>query len=254
MHLPELCAAGPCPDPRPDRLDGHARNAASQRELLFDILQEASSTASGPTRSSPRWSAASARPWDWPAVLLSMTPPANQLGRVAAVFENPTVRRPPRSISPAIRKSRRRSAGRPAVRIADVHDDPLFAEARRRIGAIRDISVQRPQRPRPSGQPARPHLAACSSCGPAPTTRNSPPDQVAFAQTLAQTAGRLLETEERRAGIYRRQLAAAPRSPDRLRQPRCAGPPDPGGVRAGPAICAQLQPHPAGCGRPAAHQ
>ena len=84
------------------------------------------------------------------------------------------------------------------------------------------------------------------------TIRRSPRTRSPSPSNCCRGRGRLLETRSGAPASRRRQASAlAHRHAHRVRQPRCARPADPGGVRAGPALRAELQPH-AARPRPAA--
>jgi len=124
---------------------------------------------------------------------------------VVAVYENPAIRdlrveldRYP-EIQEAIRTER-------PVLIPDVHEHPLFETIRRRWTQQRiAVNVQ--------SAVALPVFVQGRAAGVffLRTVQGDPqlrPQDVAFANTIAQAAARVLENEERRAAIYRRQINA----------------------------------------------
>ena len=181
-----------------------ARDALRTRDLLFDIFQEVSAAlradeifqtlvrrvghAFGLTRCS-----------------FVLTAPGEDKGRVVAVYENPGIRdlrveleRYP-EIQEAIRTER-------PVLIHDVHEHPLFEAIRKRWRQQRiEVNVQ--------AAVALPVFVQGRAAGVffLRTVQGDPElrsQDVAFANTIAQAAARVLENEERRAAIYRRQINA----------------------------------------------
>lgn len=208
LHLPELVARAHARVR--GRVDLHGmREASEQRELLFDILQEASSSL----RADEVISTLVRRVGEALGVArcsFVLTTDGDQLGRVAAVLENPTVRDLQVDLSryPEIQEALRTEA---PVHIGDIQEDPLFAAARQQWSE-QGISVSiRSVLALPVNLHGRTSGVFLLRTG----LEDEPlsPPQIAFARTIAQAAGRLLETEERRAGIYRRQLAAAATDP-----------------------------------------
>ncbi len=203
IHLPELRA----------RLDVHMRQRAEVREaqealrardLLFDIFQEVSAAV----RADEIFQTLVRRVGQ--AFGLShcsfvLTSPGDDKGRVVAVYENPAIRdlhvdlaRYP-EIQEAIRTER------PVV-IHNVHDHPLFASIRKHWSQQQiDVNVQ--------SAVALPVFVQGRAAGVffLRTEKGDPQlraADVAFANTIAQAAARVLENEERRSAIYRRQISA----------------------------------------------
>jgi diguanylate cyclase (GGDEF)-like protein len=203
VHLPELRA----------RLDGHmrtrfetreAREALRARDLLFDIFQEVSSAL----RADEIFQTLVRRVGQ--AFGLShcsfvLTAPGEAKGRVVAVYENPAIRdlRVELDRYPEIQEAIRTE--RPVV-IQDVHDHPLFA-AIRKHWSQQEIAVN------VQAAVALPVFVQGRAAGVFfLRTEKGDPDlrdeDVAFANTIAQAAARVLENEERRSAIYRRQISA----------------------------------------------
>lgn len=203
VHLPELRA----------RLDAHIRVSADARDahealrardLLFDIFQEVSSAL----RADEIFQTLVRRVGQ--AFGLShcsfvLTSPGEDKGRVVAVYENPAVRdlRVDLERYPEIQEAIRTE--RPVV-INDVHEHPLFAAIRKRWSQQQiEVNVQ--------AAVALPVFVQGRAAGVffLRTERGDPqlrPEDVAFANTIAQAAARVLENEERRSAIYRRQISA----------------------------------------------
>jgi diguanylate cyclase (GGDEF)-like protein len=134
-----------------------------------------------------------------------LTVPGDDKGRVVAVYENPGIRdlrvdldRYPEIVE-AIRTER------PVV-IHNVHDHPLFEPVRKHWSQEQiDVNVQ--------AAVALPVFVQGRAAGVffLRTERGDPqlrPQDVAFANTIAQAAARVLENEERRSAIHRRQVSA----------------------------------------------
>jgi diguanylate cyclase (GGDEF)-like protein len=203
IHLPELRA----------RLDVHirmrteireAQEALKARDLLFDIFQEVSSAL----RADEIFQTLVRRVGQ--AFGLShcsfvLTSPGDDKGRVVAVYENPAVRdlRVDLARYPEILEAIRTE--RPVV-IHDVHDHPLFASIRRHWNQEKvEVNVQ--------AAVALPVFVQGRAAGVffLRTEKGDPQlkaADVAFANTIAQAAARVLENEERRSAIYRRQISA----------------------------------------------
>ena len=203
VHLPELQA----------RLDAHlavrgelrdAREALRARDLLYDIFQEVSAAL----RADEIFQTLVRRVGQ--AFGLShcsfvLTAPGDEQGRVVAVYENPAIRdlRVELERYPEIQEALRTE--RPIV-INDVHDHPLFASIRRRWSQQQiEVTVQ--------SAVALPVFVQGRAAGVffLRTEKGDPqlrPEDVAFANTIAQAAARVLENEERRSAIYRRQISA----------------------------------------------
>ena len=134
-----------------------------------------------------------------------LTAPGDEAGRVVAVYENPSIRdlRVELERYPEIQEAIRTE--RPVV-INDVHEHPLFASIRKRWSDQRiEVNVQ--------SAVALPVFVQGRAAGVffLRTEKGDPqlrPEDVAFANTIAQAAARVLENEERRSAIYRRQINA----------------------------------------------
>jgi len=203
VHLPELRA----------RLDAHiraraevreAREALRSRDLLFDIFQEVSAAL----RADEIFQTLVRRVGQ--AFGLShcsfvLTAPGEDKGRVVAVYENPAIRdlRVDLERYPEIREAIRTE--RPVI-IQNVHEHPLFASIRQHWSQQHiDVNVQ--------AAVALPVFVQGRAAGVffLRTEKDDPqlrPEDVAFANTIAQAAARVLENEERRSAIYRRQISA----------------------------------------------
>jgi two-component system cell cycle response regulator len=203
IHLPELRA----------RLDVHMRTrvevrdvqeALRARDLLFDIFQEVSSAL----RADEIFQTLVRRVGQ--AFGLShcsfvLTAPGDDKGRVVAVYENPAIRdlRVDLERYPEIQEAIRTE--RPVV-IHDVHEHPLFAAMRQHWSQEQlEVNVQ--------AAVALPVFVQGRAAGVffLRTEKGDPQlksADVAFANTIAQAAARVLENEERRSAIYRRQINA----------------------------------------------
>ena len=203
VHLPELRA----------RLDAHvhvrsevheAQEALRARDLLFDIFQEVSAAL----RADEIFQTLVRRVGQ--AFGLShcsfvLTAPGEDKGRVVAVYENPAIRdlRVDLERYPEIQEAIRTE--RPVV-IQNVHDHPLFAAIREHWSQQQiDVNVQ--------SAVALPVFVQGRAAGVffLRTEKGDPqlrPEDVAFANTIAQAAARVLENEERRSAMYRRQISA----------------------------------------------
>jgi two-component system cell cycle response regulator len=203
VHLPELRA----------RLDVHMRSRAEvleaqealrARDLLFDIFQEVSSAL----RADEIFQTLVRRVGQ--AFGLShcsfvLTAPGDDKGRVVAVYENPAIRdlRVDLERYPEIQEAIRTE--RPVV-IHNVHEHPLFAAIRQHWSQQHiDVNVQ--------SAVALPVFVQGRAAGVffLRTEKGDPQlraADVAFANTIAQAAARVLENEERRSAIYRRQVSA----------------------------------------------
>jgi len=203
VHLPELRA----------RLDTHVRvrsevreaqEALRARDLLFDIFQEVSAAL----RADEIFQTLVRRVGQ--AFGLShcsfvLTAPGEDKGRVVAVYENPAIRdlRVDLERYPEIQEAIRTE--RPVV-IQDVHNHPLFAAIRKHWTQQQiDVNVQ--------SAVALPVFVQGRAAGVffLRTEKGDPqlrPEDVAFANTIAQAAARVLENEDRRSAIYRRQISA----------------------------------------------
>jgi diguanylate cyclase (GGDEF)-like protein len=195
------------------RLEAHARiraelreaqDALRSRDLLFDIFQEVSAVL----RAEEIFQTLVRRvgqAFGLAHCSFVLTAPGETHARVIAVYENPAIRdlsvdleRYP-EIQEAIRTER------PVV-VHDVHDHPLFESIRRHWEQQRlDVNVQ--------AAVALPVFVQGRAAGVffLRTARGDPalrPRDVTLANTIAQAAARVLENEERRAAMYRRQVSA----------------------------------------------
>ncbi|MGH7338350.1 MAG: diguanylate cyclase, partial [Myxococcota bacterium] len=181
-----------------------ARDALRTRDLLFDIFQDVSSAL----RAEEIFQTLVRRVGQ--AFSLShcsfvLTSPGEEQGRVVAVYENPSIRdlRVELERYPEILEAIRTE--HPVV-IQDVHEHPLFESIRRRWGSQQiEVNVQ--------AAVALPVFVQGRAAGVffLRTERGDPqlrPQDVSFANTIAQAAARVLENEERRSAIYRRQISA----------------------------------------------
>lgn len=203
VHLPELRA----------RLDVHMRTRAETREaqealrardLLFDIFQEVSS-ALRPDEIFQTLVRRVGQAFGLSHCSFVLTSPGDDKGRVVAVYENPAIRdlRVDLSRYPEIQEAIRTE--RPVV-IHNVHEHPLFATIRQQWSEQQvEVNVQ--------SAVALPVFVQGRAAGVfflrtekgEPELRSA---DVAFANTIAQAAARVLENEERRSAIYRRQVSA----------------------------------------------
>ncbi len=203
VHLGELRA----------RLDAHlrvrsqlreAQDALRGRDLLFDIFQEVSSVL----RADEIFQTLVRRvghAFGLTHCSFVVTAPGESHGRVVAVYENPSIRdisveleRYPEIVE-AIRTER------PVV-VPDVRVHPLFEAIREKwLQQQLDVNVQ--------AAVALPVFVQGRAAGVffLRTERGDPelrPQDITFANTIAQAAARVLENEERRAAMYRRQAGA----------------------------------------------
>jgi diguanylate cyclase (GGDEF)-like protein len=180
------------------------RASLRARDLLFDIFQEVSAAL----RAEEIFQTLVRRVGQ--ALSLShcsfvLTSPGAQHGRVVAVYENPSVRdmRVELSRYPEIQEALRTER---AVVIDDVREHPLFATIRDtwdaqsaddgiRSAVALPVFVQ--------GTPAGVFFLRTREGDPELTARD-----VALADTIAKAASKVLENEERRAAMSRRQLNA----------------------------------------------
>jgi len=180
------------------------RMTLRSRDLLFDIFQEVSSAL----RAEEIFQTLVRRVGQ--ALSLShcsfvVTSPGADHGRVVAVYENPSVRdmRVELTRYPEIQEALRTE--RPVV-IEDVKEHPLFASIRDKWDAqavevnIRSavalpVFVQ--------GTPAGVFFLRTREGDPDLTSRD-----IALADTIAKAAAKVLENEEKRAAMFRRQLNA----------------------------------------------
>jgi len=203
VHLPELMARLKA-RLRKQPAGGAERATLWRQELMFDILEELSSTLRsdaivetlvrrvGLALELPRCSFLLASPWE-------------RYGRVVAVAEHPQARdlRVDLYRYPEIREALRTER---TVFIPEFEQHPFFEEIRplwKDLGVTADIRSVAVIPVSLHGRPAGVFLLR--------TRREDPvltPEQLGFAERLLKAAARLLENEERRAGIARRQASA----------------------------------------------
>lgn len=180
------------------------RASLRQRELLFDIFQEVSASL----RAEEIFQTLVRRVGQ--ALRLShcsfvLTQPGERHGRVVAVYENSAARDISVELDkyPELREALRTE--RPVV-IENIKEHPLFASIRERWEA-QSIEVNiRSAVALPvfvQGAPAGVFFLRTKHGDPDLTARD-----VALADTIAQAAAKVLENEERRAAIFRRQSGA----------------------------------------------
>ncbi len=184
--------------------DAPERQTAWRQELMFDILEELSSSLRSDTivetlvrrvglaLELPRCSFLLASPWE-------------RYGRVVAVCERPATRdlRVDLYRYPEIREALRTEK---TVFIPDLESHPFFEEIRplwADMGVSADVRSVAVIPVNLHGRPAGVFLLRTRRDDPALTD-----EQLTFAERLLRAAARLLENEERRAGIARRQASA----------------------------------------------
>ena len=181
-----------------------AREALRTRDLLFDIFQDVSA-ALRPDEIFQTLVRRVGHAFGLTHCSFVLTAPGEERGRVVAVYENPAIRdlRVELERYPEIQEAIRTE--RPVV-INDVHEHPLFESIRRRWAqqAV-EVNVR--------SAVALPVFVKGRAAGVffLRTVQGDPElrsHDVAFASTIAQAAARVLENEERRAAIYRRQISA----------------------------------------------
>jgi len=181
-----------------------ARDALRARDLLFDIFQEVSAAL----RAEEIFQTLVRRvgqAFGLTHCSFMLTAPGESKGRVVAVYENPAIRdlRVELDRYPEILEAIRTE--RPVV-VHDVQEHPLFDAIRRHWNQQQiEVNVQ--------SAVALPVFVQGRAAGVffLRTVQGDPrlrPQDVALANTIAQAAARVLENEERRAAIYRRQLSA----------------------------------------------
>ncbi|HVH08982.1 MAG TPA: GAF domain-containing protein, partial [Gemmatimonadales bacterium] len=187
------------------RRDLHdAQDALRTRDLLFDIFQEVSAVL----RADEIFQTLVRRvgqAFGLTHCSFVLSAPGEDKGRVVAVYENPAIRdlRVELDRYPEIQEAIRTE--RPVI-IHDVREHPLFESIRKRwVQQQIDVNVQ--------SAAALPVFVQGRAAGVffLRTVQGDPPlrnQDVTFANTIAQAAARVLENEERRAAIYRRQISA----------------------------------------------
>ncbi|MEO8201918.1 MAG: diguanylate cyclase [Gemmatimonadota bacterium] len=208
LHLPEVIARVHA------RIRGRTdvvgmRESSEQQELLFDIFQEASG-ALRPDEIVQTLVRRVGEALNLARCSFVLTPAGEQMGRVMAVFENPTVRdiqvdlnRYP-EILEAVRTEK-------PVFIPDVQEHPLFRGVRERWSEQQLQVNVRSVVALPVNLHGRTSGVFLLRTGANDAILSE--QQLEFAGSLSKAAGRLLETEERRAGIYRRQMQAGATDP-----------------------------------------
>jgi two-component system cell cycle response regulator len=203
VHFGELRARIDA-DLRARREIQEARDALRTRDLLFDIFQEVSAAL----RADEIFQTLVRRvgqAFGLTHCSFVLTAPGEDKGRVVAVYENPAIRdlRVELERYPEIQEAIRTE--RPVI-IHDVREHPLFDAIRRHwVQQAIEVNVQ--------SAVALPVFVQGRAAGVffLRTVEGDPslrPQDVAFANTIAQAAARVLENEERRAAIYRRQINA----------------------------------------------
>ena len=203
VDLPELHARLDAELRLRDEVRG-ARDALRARDLLFDIFQEVSAAL----RAEEIFQTLVRRvgqAFGLTHCSFVLTAPGESKGRVVAVYENPAIRdlRVELDRYPEIQEAIRTE--RPVV-VHDVQEHPLFDAIRRHWSQQQiEVNVQ--------SAVALPVFVQERAAGVffLRTVQGDPqlrPQDVALANTIAQAAARVLENEERRAAIYRRQLSA----------------------------------------------
>jgi len=203
VDLPELHARLDAELRLRDEVRG-ARDALRARDLLFDIFQEVSAAL----RAEEIFQTLVRRvgqAFGLTHCSFVLTAPGESKGRVVAVYENPAIRdlRVELDRYPEIQEAIRTE--RPVV-VHDVQEHPLFDAIRRHWSQQQiEVNVQ--------SAVALPVFVQERAAGVffLRTVQGDPqlrPQDVALANTIAQAAARVLENQERRAAIYRRQLSA----------------------------------------------
>jgi len=180
------------------------RMTLRSRDLLFDIFQEVSA-ALRPEEIFQTLVRRVGQALSLSHCSFVVTSPGADHGRVVAVYENPSVRdmRVELTRYPEIQEALRTE--RPVV-IEDVQEHPLFAtirdkwdshavEANIRSAVALPVFVQ--------GTPAGVFFLRTRQGDPDLTSRD-----IALAETIAKAAAKVLENEERRTAMFRRQLNA----------------------------------------------
>jgi len=181
-----------------------AREALRTRDLLFDIFQEVSAAL----RADEIFQTLVRRvgqAFGLSHCSLVLTAPGDDKGRVVAVYENPAIRdlRVDLGRYPEIQEAIRTE--RPVV-IHNVHEDPLFATIRQHWNQQHiEVNVQAAVALPVFVQGRAAAVFFLRTEKGDPQLRAA---DVAFANTIAQAAARVLENEERRSAIYRRQISA----------------------------------------------
>ncbi len=185
------------------------RQATEYQAILLDIFQEASS-ALRPEEMVNTVVRRAGEALRLASCSFVLTPAGEPTGRVMAVYENPTVRDLQVELAryPEIREALRRD--QPVV-IADVRTDPLFEEERRHWEEHGTAVGFRGVAAFPVHLQGR--ILGVLLCRTGRADAPLSEAQLSFARSLATATSKLLETEERRAGIQRRQVAAGATDP-----------------------------------------
>ncbi|HYK11647.1 MAG TPA: diguanylate cyclase [Gemmatimonadales bacterium] len=181
-----------------------ARKALRTRETLFDIFQEVSN-ALRPEQVFETLVRRVGQAFGLTHCSFVLTGPGGAQGRVVAVFEDPKVRDLPVHLDryPEIQEALKTRA---PVMVSDVHQHPLFAAIRRHWEDQQiDVNVR--------SSAALPVFVNGQAAGVffLRSHRGEPeldPADVDYANTIAQAAARVLENEERRSAMFRRQVSA----------------------------------------------
>lgn len=185
-------------------VNGAERSTAWRQELMFDILQELSASlrSDGIVETLVRRVGLAL---ELPRCSFLLASPGERYGRVVAVLEKPATRdlRVDLHRYPEIREALRTEK---TVFIPDFESHTFFEEVRpvwKELGVSADVRSVAVIPVSLHGKPAGAFLLR--------TRREDPPltpEQLSFAERLLAAATRLLENEDRRAGILRRQASA----------------------------------------------
>jgi len=181
-----------------------ARKALRARETLFDIFQEVADALKAEEVFQTLVRRVG-QAFGLSHCSFVLTAPGDGQGRVVAVYEDPGIRDLAVELDryPEIQEALRTRA---PVLVGDVYQHPLFAAIRRHWEEQRlDVNVR--------SSAALPVFVQGRAAGVffLRTERGEPelhPGDVDFANTIAQAASRVLENEERRSAMHRRQVAA----------------------------------------------
>lgn len=203
VYLPELSARLAA---RLRRLpaNGSERSSVWRQQLMFDILEELSAALRSETIVETLVRRVGLA-LELPRCSFLLASPSERYGRVVAVLEKPATRdlRVDLYRYPEIREALRTER---TVFIPDFESHAFYDEVRsvwRDLGVSADVRSVAVIPVSLHGKPAGAFLLRTRHEDPALT-----PDQLAFAERLLASATRLLENEERRAGLLRRQASA----------------------------------------------
>ncbi len=184
--------------------NGSDRSTAWRQELMFDILQDLSASlrSEGIVETLVRRVGLAL---ELPRCSFLLASPGDRYGRVVAVLEKPATRdlRVDLMRYPEIREALRTDK---TVFIPDFESHTFYAEVRavwKELGVSADVRSVAVIPVNLHGKPAGAFLLRTRHEDP-PLT----PEQLSFAERLLAAASRLLENEERRAGMRRRQAGA----------------------------------------------